>query len=163
MSYKNMPDPAKIRKIMQAGRSGKSDSGAPQFPGNGKMSMEEVRKYIMNQPRETGFQRTLATGNTVISDLKLPGDASLLLGINFNVAIIPAVDDRFSFSVNNNKIIDNGIVILNSTQAGGGGLAYTMHPYIPLWQPLSGQDDLELEYVTAVIGAPVTQFVLWYI
>lgn len=164
MAKKNLlNNPALTRRFMTQERGGKSDTGAPQFPGQSKgLSIEQVRKLISNQPRETGFLRSLATGNTIISDLKLPGDSKLLLGINFNLAVLGGPDDRFTFSVNNNKIIDNAAVVLNSTQPGFGGIAITDEPYVPLMQPLSGQDDLELEYVTAAVGARV-QFVLWYI
>ena len=142
--------------------SGKSDTGAPIFPGTGSgLTVEEIRELISQQPRQTGFTVNVSAGENIFDNLKLPGDSRLLLGINWNATQLTSSIDSYTLTVNNNKIVDSVPILLSSTQAGGGGLNYAVDPYIPLLQPLSGSDDLEIVYNAGTVGT--VQLVLWYI
>jgi hypothetical protein len=155
-------NPQSIRKMSRRKAGGKSATGAPNFPGEQSgLSIEEIRELVSMQPRQKGFTSQVAIGENVLDNLKLTGDARILLGINFNVASGLSITDRYSFTVNNNEVIEDVPVVLNSTQPAGAGIAYFKEPYVPIMQPLSGSDDLELVYLANVAGT--LQFVLWYI
>lgn len=156
-------NPAKIRGENLHNSAKKSRTGAPQFPGAGSgLSIQQIRKLISEQPRQAGFTFQVAIGENTIDNLKLPGDSRILLGINWNALTVSASDDTYDFSINNNIVIDNVPVLLNSTVSGSGGIAYVEDPYIPIMQPLNGgSDTFEMTYTA---GNPGTvQMVLWYI
>ena len=155
-------NPQTIRAMNKQRSSGKSDTGAPIFPGTGSgLTVEQIRELISQQPRQTGYTVNVSAGENILDNLKLPGDSRLLLGINWNATQITTATDTYTLTVNNNKIIDTVSILLNSTQTGGGGMAYSDDPYIPLLQPLSGSDNLEIVYNAGANGT--IQLVLWYI
>ncbi len=153
---------ANQRRVTNRNNAGKNSNGAPQFPGaqNG-LTVDQIREIIQNQPRQFGLTTQVAAGNNPIQGIKLPGDSRLLLGINWNSVQVTAATDTYNFSVNNNKIVQNVPALLNSTGIGSNGITFAEKPYVPLMQPLSGQDTFEMDYTA---GAPGTvQFVIWYI
>lgn len=134
-----------VAKIIGAPKNlHKSDIGTPQFPAfNSNMSMQDVRKFINMQPRITGVPFTAPLGQFTINNIQLPGDARLLLGLIFTFDNI--VTDTFTMTINNNKIIDNASIPLNSQ---GNSQAITMG-YFEFLQPLTGKDVFKFDLFTS--------------
>lgn len=121
----------------------KSETGVPQFPAfNSNMSMQDVRKFIQMQPRCTGvpFQATL--GQFTINNIQLPGDARLFLGLLFTYG--NDMQDAFTMTLNNNKIIDNGSIIAHAINTN-----YSVTTqYFEYLQPLTGKDIFRFDLNT---------------
>lgn len=125
-------------------RSQKSATGAPQFPGsNSGMSIEQVRNFIAQQPRTTGVSFSVAAASSsIVSNIQLPGDAKILLGIMFTPTT--ATDDTFSLSVNNVKFIAGASILLHSSENS----QCIQDGFFPYYQPLSGTDTFELTVIS---------------
>lgn len=138
--------PSKVRELIDQKNQGKTPVGAPIFPGsNGGLNIEEVRDFIINQKRASGFSfQTSATGEVKIQ-VELPGDARLMLGFAFEV---PEANATFDLTINNNKLIDNASELMHSSQMlfGSGN----SQNYIPYKQPLSSKQNINFVYRTTV-------------
>jgi len=122
----------------------KSAIGTPQFPAfNSNMSMQDVRKFINMQPRITGVPFIASLGQFTINNIQLPGDARLLLGVIFTTG--SAVTDTFTMTLNNNKIIDNASIQLNSQDNGPS----ITTGYFEFLQPLTGKDVFRFDLFTS--------------
>ena len=121
----------------------KSPTGVPQFPAfNSNLSMQDVRKFIQMQPRVTGVPFQAPLGLFQINNIQLPGDARLFLGLMFTPGAIAS--DAFTMTLNNNKIIDNASIGLNSQDNG----ASITTGYFEFLQPLTGKDVFNFQLNT---------------
>jgi len=130
-----------IKQLIQARKnSGKSATGAPQFPGyNTAQGIQAVRKLISEQPRVSGFKFTAGVGITTIPNVQLPGDSRVFLGLMFTGNAIN--NDTFTVDINNNKIINSaGISLFNI--ANGSSI---INGYFEYTQPLTGKDTIDIE------------------
>jgi len=117
--------------------------------------MQDVRQFIQMQPRCTGVPFVATAGNFLINNIQLPGDARLFLGLVFTQTQSDA--DTFTMTLNNNKIIDNGAIILHSIVNG----ASITTQYFEYLQPLTGKDIFTFQLNT--IGGMVGTLQLHYI
>jgi hypothetical protein len=125
-----------VHNIISSARNlNKSETGTPQFPAfNSNLSMQDVRKFIQQQPRCTGVSFSAPLGQFVINNIQLPGDARLFLGLLFTTSISDT--DTFTMTLNNNKIIDNASILLHSINNS----ASVTTQYYQYLQPLTGKD-----------------------
>lgn len=125
----------------------KSPTGVPQFPAfNSNLSMQDVRQFIQMQPRCTGVPFTAPIGQFTINNIQLPGDARLFLGLIFGNTGLRASDtDTFTMTLNNNKIIDNGSIVLFSS-ANSQSVTTQYYQFL---QPLTGKDVFTFQLNTA--------------
>lgn len=133
-----------VQKIVSAPRNlNKSPNGTPQFPAfNSNMSMQDVRQFMQMQPRCTGVPFNAPIGQFTINNISIPGDARLFLGLLFT--FVNDVSDTFTFTLNNNKIIDNGSMICHAVNTN-----YSVTTqYFEYLQPLTGKDILEFQLNT---------------
>lgn len=126
-----------VQKIISAPKNlHKSPTGVPQFPAfNSNMSMQDVRKFIQMQPRCTGVPFVATGGNFLINNIQLPGDALLFLGLIFTPSLTP-LQDTFTMTLNNNRIIDNASIDLHSI-TNSYSITTSYYEYL---QPLTGKD-----------------------
>ena len=125
----------------------KSPTGVPQFPAfNSNLSMQDVRQFIQMQPRCTGVPFQAPLGQFTINNIQLPGDARLFLGLIFtNTDLRAGALDTFTMTLNNNKIIDNGSIVLFS-QSNSQSVTTQYYQFL---QPLTGKDVFNFQLNTA--------------
>lgn len=122
----------------------KSPTGTPQFPAfNSNLSMNDVRRFAQEQPRVTGVPFNAALGQFTINNIQIPGDARLFLGLVFTAGA--SNTDTFTLTLNNNKIIDNASIQLQSQD---NAFSITTG-YFQFLQPLTGKDVFKIDLVTA--------------
>lgn len=145
-----------LNLIKTSNKNDHRPNGVPQFPGfNSGMSIEEVRRMIKDQPRTTGVRFAVAVGPDEIQNINLPGDARLFLGLIFTT--VTDDSDIFTMSINNEKIVDNGSMLLHSI-ANPHNLQRSYFEYL---RPLSGKD--QLQFTTDTIGGMTGVLELHYI
>jgi hypothetical protein len=150
-----MPSPTKFRTALQTVTGGKSATGTPIFPGTQTgMDIEQVREFIMNQKRASGFVFNQVVGSTSVQ-ISLPGDARILLGISFDTA---NVGDTFDLTINNNKFLDNVSTYLHS---GNVLLNAGFQNFVSYSQPLASKNSIQL--VSRSGGAFLNTFTVYYI
>lgn len=119
----------------------KSGNGTP-TGGGGGMSVKQAQQFNKEQPRTTGIPFVAGAGAFTINNIKLPGDAVMLLGLIFTPSNNNA--DTFTVALNNNKFIDNGSILLHSSQNSQG----TRKGYFEYYQPLTGTDSFSINLNT---------------
>jgi len=142
MTKQNLVD---IGDIIGAPRNlHKSPTGTPQFPAfNSNLSMQDVRRFAQEQPRVTGVPFNATLGQFTINNIQIPGDARLFLGLIFTKGALET--DTFTLTLNNNKIIDNASIQLQSIDN-----AYSVATgYFQFLQPLTGKDVFKIDLITA--------------
>jgi hypothetical protein len=142
-----------INKLVTGSRTNQgatSSTGAPTFPGAGSgLTRNQVRDLIEQQPRCSGVSFSASSGSFDVTNLNLPGDAKLFLGLIFTEP--PLASDTFTLSINNNKIIINGSVMLHSMVNSQS----IKSQYFEYLQPLSGKDIIELTLETGGMNGVV--------
>lgn len=102
------------------------------------LTTEEVRNYIKRQKRCKGQNYALGTGDNEDLEVKLPGDARIMLGFVLDFSEITSVVDGLMTLVLNNEII------LQDVFVNFFGKDFTDEEYYFIPRPLSGQDDLRI-------------------
>jgi len=127
----------------------KSGIGTPQFPGaQSGMTIDQIRDVMVNAKRLKGFNLTIDAGTT-ITDIKLSGNARLLLGLA--ILLVPAmvtadtIPDTINLTVNNDIVIDTTNPKFLSPE-----FCDEEYYYIP--RPLSGTDQITLTTVSAAVS-----------
>lgn len=111
----------------------KSSTGAPQFPGTQKgQTMEQVREFIKNQVRRTGFRFSGGTSPSTFK-IELPGDSRFLYGVAF-------LNDTFGTC----EMKINNEVVIEDTDTGFMQFGLTEQDYFAVNRPLSGSDTINL-------------------
>ena len=130
---------------------GKGNFGNPQFPGmqNGN-SIEQVRDLIKHQKKIRGYRFTLSTTESEFK-LNLPGDASILLGLNVLLDVSTPPADR----VVSMKLIVNNEIVIESVNPRALSPEFCEDEYYFIPRPLSGTDDLTVKFA----GANVAQYI----
>lgn len=151
-----LANPQKFRSAIQQVAGGKSATGTPIFPGTQTgADIEQVREFIMNQKRASGFVFNQVVGSTSVQ-ISLPGDARVLLGIVFDD--LGAVGDTFDLTINNNKFLDNVSTLMHSSFVilNGG-----YQNYVDYYQPLASKNSIQLTSRSS--GAFVNCVTFYYI
>lgn len=119
----------------------------PQFPGqqlNQNLSIEAIRSFIKKQVRIKGFKYSLVAGSNTGLDVNISGSARLLLGVALapNQAIVTspaALPQQCTLTINNEIVIEDLHSVFLSSQ-------YTDEEYYSIMRPLSGQDDVKVQF-----------------
>ena len=133
-----IPSPTKFRTALQTVTGGKSATGTPIFPGTQTgMDIEQVREFIMNQKRGSGFVFNQVIGSTSVQ-ISLPGDARILLGISFDNS---NPGDTFDLTINNNKFLDNVSTYMHSSVVLNNA---GFQNFVSYSQPLASKNSIQL-------------------
>lgn len=142
---------------------------APQFVGQqlGGTSIETIRGLIKKQKRLKGFSHTAPIGTSTLN-IDLSGTARILLGIalfgNTRSGGSPLSTtwgsfteiDTIQFTVNNEIVIDQLDPNFLTPQ-------YNNNEYYYLPRPLSGTDQITMNFINAGANAEIVKIVVYYI
>jgi hypothetical protein len=125
-----------------------------QYPGKALgMSLEQVKKFVQNQPKSIGDRINLVVGVNPNFKIQLPGDASYFIGIGFNVLL----DADFTLNVNQ-TVIHQNIGTEFATVGFNGGLG--MQTFYPVGMPVAGNDTIKLDFNSTV--AETLKILIYY-
>ena len=140
---------------------------APQFMGQqlGGASIETVRALIKKQKRLKGFSHTAPIGTSTLN-IDLSGTARILLGIAlYGSSATNTLSgswgsfvqvDSIQFTVNNEIVLDQLDPNFLTPQ-------FNNNEYYYLPRPLSGTDQLTLNFTNTGIASEVVKIVIYYI
>lgn len=119
-------------RVKQAKEAYSSMMGA-----NGFVSDEKRKNFNTWQKRSKGYQFTSTATPTDIGKIELSGTAKMFLGFKFNGA---SATDKFTFSINEELIIEDGNAITFSTSTN------FFDEYYEYLRFLTGKDTIKLTY-----------------
>lgn len=142
---------------------------APQFMGQqlGNASIETIRGLIKKQKRIKGFSHTAPIGTSTLN-IDLSGTARILLGIalfgNTGTGTSSLSNtwgsfveiDTVQFTVNNEIVIDQLCPNFLTPQ-------YNNNEYYYLPRPLSGTDQITMNFINTGTATEVVKIVIYYI
>lgn len=116
------------------------ESYASMMGPNGFVSDAKRKEFNTWQKRSKGYRFTSTSQPSDIGKIELSGTAKMFLGFKFNGA---TASDRFSFSINEEIIVEDGVAILYTANSTNNSFYDEFFEYLRF---LTGKDTIKMQY-----------------